>query len=240
MRLTSLRRYVVSLLLIVPIGFGAVFLTEVVSADSVNSQEVIGKVITARGVVNAIGIDGTIRKLKRKASVWRGDTITTGTRSSVLMKLKDKSKFELSADASMQFTDFVYKESADDKVVANVTVGVFRFVTGLVAKENPESMKIRTGISTIGVRGTHVLGEVKGESVRVILLEPEDGVARETAIDVGNDVGTVLIDKQGWGTYIADANTAPTAPRRMRLRTIQNLMGTMQSIQRMPRVRPRF
>lgn len=236
MMLATLHRHLVSLLLLVPLAFVPLVLAE--SASDAN----IGKIIIAKGKVNAIGLDGTERALKRRGAVRQGDTISTGARSRVLMKLNDGSKFELGAEASLKLTEFVYKESVEeDKVYAEALKGVFRFVTGKVAKVKPESMKVKTGVATIGVRGTHVLGEIKDDgSATVILLEQEEGDERKTAIDVANNAGSVYVDKPGWGTFIADANTAPTPARRMRVQTIQNIMRTMQSIQRIPSVRPRF
>lgn len=241
--LIVLHRYFVTLVLATMIGVAPIALAELAANN--DAVEAIGKVIIAKGKVNAIGFDGAERELKRRAVIQKGDTISTGLDSKVLMRLKDGSKFELGADASLKLTDFAYNESADDdKVVADALKGVFRFVTGKVAKQKPESMKVRTAVATIGVRGTHVLGEIKDDgSTTIILLEQEeDDVQRKTAIDVGNSAGSVSVDQPGWGTYIADADTAPTPARRMRIQTIQNIMRSVQAVQRIPipRARPRF
>jgi hypothetical protein len=206
------------------------------------NQQTVGKVVFLRGTATARAADGAEKKLARNTPIQVGDTITTGTRSSVLMRLTDGSKFELGAESSMEVTDFVYKEKVEeDKVSATMLKGVFRFVTGKVARQRPESMEVKAGVTaTIGIRGTHVLGKLEGEEATIILLEPEEDKARKTAINVANNAGAVDIDEPGYGTFVADANTAPTPPRRMRVQTIQNLMRSMQSIQRIPNVRPRF
>jgi hypothetical protein len=110
--------------------------------------------------------------------------------------------------------------------------GAFRFTTGLIAKARSRAMLVRTGaVATIGIRGTTVAGEVVGESATIVLLDPEDG-ATASAIEVGNDHGSVVIDQPGYGTTVPDANSPPTPPQRMRLRAIDNLIRSIQSSQR--------
>jgi hypothetical protein len=241
----TLHRYLVSLLLLACLGFTTAVSAQSddpVSNSAANQQTVVGKVVFLRGTATATAADGSEKKLARNVPIQLGDTITTGARSSVLMRLADGSKFELGAESSLVVSDFIYKENVEeDKVSATVLKGVFRFVTGKVAKQRPESMDVKAGVTaTIGIRGTHVLGKLEGEEATIILLEPEEGDDRKTAINVANNAGAVDIDEPGFGTVVADANTAPTPPRRMRMQTIQNLMRSMQSIQRIPNVRPRF
>jgi hypothetical protein len=99
-------------------------------------------------------------------------------------------------------------------------------------------MGVRTSVTTIGIRGTHGAGEVDANSARIMLLEPE-GDSRPTSIDVSNEFGSVVIDEPGFGTEVPAANSPPSPLRRMQLRTVQNLMRTLQSIGRIrpPRVR---
>ncbi|MCZ6802588.1 MAG: hypothetical protein O7D86_01265 [Proteobacteria bacterium] len=59
-------------------------------------------------------------------------------------------------------------------------------------------------------------------------------------IEVYNEFGSVIIDEAGYGTEIPDEFSPPSPPRRMRLRTITNLMRSLQSIQRINTPRPRY
>ena len=99
-------------------------------------------------------------------------------------------------------------------------------------------MRIRLpGTVSIGIRGTHVVGEVEGESAVDVLQERENEGPGE--IEVRNEHGAVVINTAGWGTEIPDAQSPPSPPRRMQLRAIQNLMRTLPSIGRMG-ARPRI
>ena len=85
-------------------------------------------------------------------------------------------------------------------------------------------MVVDVGITaTIGIRGTNVGGELIGEKAYITLLKPENGES-DTAIEVYNEHGAVLIDEPGYGTVVADANTAPTPMDRMKLRAVDRLI----------------
>ncbi len=100
-------------------------------------------------------------------------------------------------------------------------------------------MSVDTAVATIGIRGTNVIGKADATSATIILVEPEDA-SLNTAIEVSNSFGTVTIDEPGYGTEIPDEFSRPSPPRRMRLQKINNLMRSMQSMQRINMPRPRY
>ena len=157
------------------------------------------------------------------------------------VRLRDNTRFFLGPNAAFYVDEFRFGRDEDVGMSARIVKGAFRFVTGLMSKRRARSMKVRTGVvATIGLRGTTVGGEVVGESATVVLLESEDDPESPSAIEVGNEHGSVVIDKPGYGTRIPDANSAPTPPERMRLRAVENLVRNIQSIQRVPAPRPTF
>jgi hypothetical protein len=203
------------------------------AGSSLAAGEPIGEVVLLRGEVTAEGSDGNGRALEQAAVVLAGDQIVTRKKSVAQLRLKDGTKFLVGAESRLALDEFVYgKSPTEDRLIARVVTGAFRFVSGLVAKKRRASMSVRLGaVATVGVRGTTVGGEVVGESAVVVLLEPEDGQP-ETAIDVFNDFGEVAIDEPGFGTRIPDGRSPPSPPERMRLRAIENLMQNIQSATR--------
>jgi len=172
------------------------------------------------------------RQLSAGDQIYQSDTITTETKSSIKLQLKDDSQFELGPDAKLFAAKFQYKQSIEeDSVTIEILKGTFRFVTGLIAKNKPEAMNVDTAVATIGIRGTNVIGKADATSTTIILVESED-TSRKTAIEVSNSFGSVTIDEPGYGTEIPDEYSPPSPPQRMRLQTINNLMRSMQSIQR--------
>ena len=213
-------------------------LSSSLSAATVN----VATIIKAVGTVNAVTKTGVERKLEVGDEVAVGESIQTGTRSQVIMKFKDDSRFELGSKAEMTVTAFSRgnpQKQEPPSFASNISVGIFRFVSGLIARESPNAMKVHGAVATIGIRGTNVVGEFQGDTAQVILLEPE-GEPHPTAIDVSNQFGSVTIDEPGYGTEVPDANSPPSPPRRMRLRTINNLMNSIRNVQRVNVPRPRF
>ena len=204
------------------------------ATQTAQSAVVAGKVSAAKGTVIATGADGKTRKLRKGKKFYEGDKIDTAKRGAVAMKFKDGTKFALGGESSMQVDEFTFGVSPEeDKVTAKVLKSAFRFITGLVAKKKPENMGVTLGITaTIGIRGTNVAGELNGEFATVVLLEPEGDEDTFTAIEIYNDYGQVTIDEPEFGTEVADSKTAPTPAKRMKLRTIDNIMRSMGSITR--------
>lgn len=180
------------------------------------------------------------RILNIGSNVYEKDIVVTEEKSSVILIFNDKTRFELGPKSELEATQYAYKGNAsEDSMSIKVLKGAFRFVSGLVAKHKNESMKVRTPVVTIGIRGTQVVGEATATSSTVILIESEDK-SESSAIDVYNDFGSVTIDEPGYGTDVPDQYSPPSPPRRMRLQTINNLMRSMQNANRVNIPRPRM
>ncbi len=203
------------------------------------AAEPVGEVTVMTGVAERLPAGGTGVVLKKGAPVYAQDRIVTAARSFIAVRFDDGTRFNLGPGSEFRIGEV--RSGADGVFSAEVLRGAFRFVTGLIARQRPRAMQVRTGVvATIGIRGTTVGGEVVGESVTIVLLENEDGEPKASAIEVGNDHGTVLIDQQGYGTTVPDANSPPTPPARMSLRAIENLVRNINSIQRISVPRPTF
>lgn len=211
-----------------------------IASTAAHAATPIGKVTLLRGAASAEASDGSRRELQQDAALHAGDQIVTARRSVAQLQLEDGTKFLVGAESRLALEEFVHgKSREEDRLVARVVSGAFRFVSGLVAKQRRAAMSVRLGaVATVGVRGTTVGGEVTGDSAVVMLLDPEDG-RPGTAIDVFNDFGEVAIDQPGFGTRIPDARSPPSQPERMRLRTIENLLESIQAaIRAATRMRP--
>jgi hypothetical protein len=175
--------------------------------------------------------------LKVGSIIYAGDTLQTDDDSRINMRFLDKTFFTLGPDAKMTVDTFDESENAVVSFGASILQGAFRFVSGLLSKKKPEAMNVQITTATIGVRGTHVAGEVfarKEEngvvteaSAVVTLLEDEEGL--DTSIVVSNDYGSVVVDEPGYGTEIPDEHSPPGAVRRIQLRSIQNLLRVIRN-----------
>lgn len=217
-------------------------LTAAAGVCRAESNTAIGEVTALVGEASITGTNAARSAALRKGSaVNQGDRVSTAPRSFIALRFTDGTRFTLGPNSEFLIGEVSSGTAGEANGVfsAEVLRGAFRFVTGLIARQRPRAMQVRTGVvATIGIRGTTVGGEVAGESATVVLLENEDDPAKPSAIEVGNSHGSVTIDQTGYGTTVPDANSPPTPPARMSLRAIENLVRNINSIQRISVPRP--
>jgi opacity protein-like surface antigen len=179
------------------------------------------------------------RKLAEGDSLFAGERIRTGAGTALQIEFTDKSRFTLGPNTEFEVEQYRQASagSGEEAFTSRVFKGAFRFVSGLIAKKRG-SMRVVTAVATIGVRGTHVEGEVSEHqekdgktvdaSAKVALLEPEGSDAGGSVL-VENKFGSVVVDKPGYGTEIPDEKSPPSPVQRMQLRTIDNLLRSLRT-----------
>ncbi|MDX1375786.1 MAG: FecR family protein [Burkholderiales bacterium] len=195
------------------------------------AQTVVADVVRVVATVTAQAPGADPRTLQAGDPVYLGDRLVTGSGALLEIAFRDGTRFTLGSSTEMTVKAYSAPESAEPSFLAEVTRGVFRVLTGLIARKRPGAVRFVTPTATIGIRGTHFGGETDGARAVIVLLEPED--EDRAAIEVSNAYGAVTIDEPGYGTEIPDARSPPSPPRRMRLRAVDNLMRSLSTIQRM-------
>lgn len=195
--------------------------------------------ITGDQVSSAQAPGGPVRKLAEGDPLFAGERIRTGAGTVLQIEFTDKSRFTLGPNAEFEVERYLQASagSGEEAFHSRILKGAFRFVSGLIAHTKPGNMRVVTAVATIGVRGTHVEGEVSERqqkdgktvdaSAKVALLEPE-GSGTSGAVVVENKFGSVVIDKPGYGTEIPDEKSPPSPVKRMQLRTIENLQRSLR------------
>lgn len=180
------------------------------------------------------------RKLAAGDPVFSGERIRTGAGTVLQIEFTDTSRFTLGPNAELELSRYSFASggAGEEAFHTRVIKGAFRFVTGLIARKEKKNMQVGVIVATIGIRGTHVEGEVTERqekdgktvdaSARVMLLEPE-GSETNTAIHVENKFGSVVVDKPGFGTEIPDEKSPPSPVKRMQLRAIDNVQRMIRS-----------
>jgi len=213
----------------------------VLASPAWSANEAVARVERLDGVVGAIAGDQPPRRLDTGATIASGERIQVGADSNVTLRFRDESRFDIGARGVLVVDRFeTGKKPEESAFVTRILKGSFRFVTGLIAKTRPSSMRVVMPVATIGIRGTNVAGEADETSAKVILLEPEDDPRRSTAVEVSNQFGSVLIDQPGFGTEIPDQFSPPSPVRRMQVRQVEDLLRAIRSSgMRMQPPRPR-
>ena len=84
-----------------------------------------------------------------------GDRVSSAEQARLQILLLDQTVFTVGPNSDLVIDRFVYDpEAGRGEVAASYSRGVFRYVSGQVAKLNPQNVSISTPMGTIGVRGT--------------------------------------------------------------------------------------
>jgi hypothetical protein len=152
--------------------------------------------------------------------VHLGDRVETDATGRLQILLLDETVFTIGPNSAIVIDEFVYDPQTDaGKISAEVVRGVFRFVTGKIARKDPAQMEVALPAGLIGIRGTMAIGQVEGQHSTVALLGP--GARNNTGEPpgqilvsnvVGQQVESVAITRPGFGTEIAGPDAVPLPP----------------------------
>ena len=122
----------------------------------------IGKVVSATGsitiehagaVVVQANVSNQADQTKVGDLVYLGDVVRTGADGRVGINFVDGTSFNLSSNARMVLTEYVYDPNGkSNSTLFDLSKGTFTFVAGRIAKTG--DMKIETSVATMGIRGT--------------------------------------------------------------------------------------
>jgi hypothetical protein len=200
-------------------GTGVAVCTLLAAEPSQAQQQQAGVTAAVRGRVEIAAVAGAVGRLAKSGEpIFLGNAIKSDAESGLQVLLLDQTTFTIGPDSELVIDEFVYDPGkGSGKVTATVARGVFRFVTGQVAKNNPADMVVKMPIGTIGIRGTIAMGSVTpatGQSTlqqEVALLGPgrdRDSKDRKGALLINTPSGAnVNIDQAGFGsTYNKDGS----------------------------------
>lgn len=227
-----------------PIGAAAV---QPVAPTPVSARGRAGS-LGAADLTNAVGVAAAVhgnvqaqlpgepaREVRSGTPIFLGDQVSTDAKGYLQLMLRDQTTFTIGANSALAIDEFVYNPQTDaGKVGARVVKGVFRFVTGKVARKNPSDMTVKLPVGTIGIRGTIAAGRCAGEKSNVVLLGPgpnNNTGSRPGAIVLRNEVGTKVVQKEisepGFGSSIEGRDAPPTNPEMVPPAEINALTGDL-------------
>ena len=101
---------------------------------------------------------GTPLFLKAGDAVYEADRIATSTNQSIGITLRDNSRISAGPNTILVMQTFRFEPEAEQYgLVISVIRGTLSFVSGLLTKLAPETVRIETKTATVAVRGTRLL-----------------------------------------------------------------------------------
>jgi hypothetical protein len=90
--------------------------------------------------------------------VQQGDVVVTGADGSVGITFRDNSLVSIGPDSALAIDRFVFDSTTHQgNFDASLKQGTLAVVSGKLAKQSPEAMKVKTPAAILGVRGTEFL-----------------------------------------------------------------------------------
>jgi hypothetical protein len=178
-----------------------------------------------------IELSGTavIKRGKNTITVVKGTPVETNdkieTKNGVVnIKFKDDTSVKVTENSALIIDDFVYdpKNAAGGKLSLKAAAGTVRYVSGNIAHNNPNSVKINTPTAAIAVRGTDFVMAVDETGKSMIMLMPTCELPQMVnlkgltcgsgKIDVDSGTHIVRLDKPYQATIVETPSTPPSPP----------------------------
>jgi len=108
------------------------------------------------GSVTATAGSAPARNLKTGDTLETGTTVTTGEKSSAVIKFEDGQVMALSERSSFRISEYRYNRQRvrESSSVFELLAGGLRFITGVIGASRPDNVRLNVGTTTIGIRGT--------------------------------------------------------------------------------------
>ena len=136
---------------------GALLLTTGVWADEIP----IGYVKNITGEAS-VTTEGDIIKAKVGTPVYQSSVLNTRTQSSLGITLKDATVISLGPETEFAIDEYAYVPAKNKlKLGSRITKGSLNYVSGVIAKLQPDAVTVTTPSGTIGVRGTQFAVKVE-------------------------------------------------------------------------------
>lgn len=180
---------------------------------------------------SVVDLTGTavIKRGKETIAVTKGTPVETNdkveTKNGVVnIRFKDDTSVKVTENSSLVIDDFVYdpKNASGGKLSLKAASGTVRYVSGNIAHNNPNSVKINTPTAAIAVRGTDFVMAVDETGKSMIMLMPTCELPQMVnlkgltcgsgKIDVDSGTHIVRLDKPYQATIVETPSTPPSPP----------------------------
>jgi hypothetical protein len=164
------------------------------AAPARSQSRTVGEVAEIRGAATGTRQGARPRTLELKGDVFFRDTLRTGNDARLVAQFDDGTKLTLGDSANVVIDTFVYDPNRSiGQMAARVAGGAFLFVGGRIEDQARASVRIRTPLATLGIRGTTVWGGPIDGAYGVLVLSGR--------VDVRTSRGTVTL-REGQGTTL--------------------------------------
>ena len=136
--------------------FRAILICFMLLTTSVLANELlpIGYVKNITGEAT-ITTNGDIISAKAGTPIYQSSVLTTRAQSSIGITLKDATVISLGPETEFSIDEYVYEPAKNKlKFGSRITKGSLNYISGIIAKLQPDAVTVTTPSGIIGIRGT--------------------------------------------------------------------------------------
>ncbi len=114
----------------------------------------VGSIKTVKGSVSIVRGSKPVAVMPG-TRVFRDDTLKTGPDGSLAMVFRDDTLLSLGHDSEIVVNEFLYSPAEGKlSIITRMLKGTAAYVSGIIGKLAPGSVRFETPVATIGLRGT--------------------------------------------------------------------------------------
>jgi hypothetical protein len=130
------------------------------SAIAIAADGPVGSVKTMKGAASIIRLNAVITA-KIDERIFKGDVLRTGTDGSLGVAFKDDSLLSLGPNSEIVIDEFLFAPAEGKlSIVTRMLRGTAAYLSGMVGKLSPESVRFETPVASVGIRGTKLLVKI--------------------------------------------------------------------------------
>jgi len=166
----------------------------------------IGTITTLEGSAKVEKPNGDIVELSEGDTVDSNDIIITDENSGTTIEFVDKSTLVVTENGKITLDEMVYDPSTQEGNFAiDLVSGIFVYISGDIAKTDPNAMTLNTPVATIGIRGTQLGVKIfEGETTFTLMAEADGTVGELVITDLFGNV--VVLNQEGQTVEATAAN----------------------------------
>jgi hypothetical protein len=114
------------------------------------------------GVVRLLSGTATVQRAQEDVPVtvgfrlFEGDALSTGPGSSLGAMMRDNASLSMGPSSTLSLARFRFSPLQKEySFLVRVAKGTLAYVSGLIGKSSPDSVRFETPVATLAIRGTH-------------------------------------------------------------------------------------
>lgn len=123
----------------------------------------VGSIKTLKGTASIIRNKDSVNTVIG-SKVYRNDSLRTGPDGSMAMVFKDDTLISIGPNSEVVINEFLFSPAEGKlSIITRLLKGTSAYLSGVIGKLSPESVRFETPVANVGVRGTKFAVSVEGE-----------------------------------------------------------------------------